>query len=268
MPKAKFSTWTHYFRHVSPRMQLPEDEKSRFLDHTIVLHPNQLPVFYHSAPFIYVLDYITGKFIRLSEAIEPVLGFPASYIMAGGIEFLVEQFDKEHLELFNEQVFPDRLEFLQNIPPAQHADYIFSYRLCLLNSKGEKVHLLHRNSYLSSELSGKPVMSCGLLLNIEHFSRPNPIIQVVEKIDRQNLAAPPELAYKKTYFLDDALQSISKREREILLYMSEGLTSKQIAEKLFIAEGTVINHRKHMMEKTGMLNVAALICFALRRGII
>jgi DNA-binding CsgD family transcriptional regulator len=50
--------------------------------------------------------------------------------------------------------------------------------------------------------------------------------------------------------------------------MAEGLTSKEIAQKLFIAEATVIIHRRRLMEKAGALNVASLIFFALRRGII
>jgi DNA-binding CsgD family transcriptional regulator len=268
MPKAKDSTWLHYFRNVSPSLQMPEEIKNRFVDHKVLLSPNFLSVFNHSVPLIYLLDYTSGKYISVSESTQTIIGFPASYMLDGGLEFTLEQYDKEHLRLFNEQIFPDRLQFLNTIPPSEHANYLFSYRFCLRNNKGEKVNLLQRNTFLSSGENGYPVMSIGIVVNVDHYCPSQPIIQVVEKIDSKSGLTPPELVFKRSYFLNDAEQLFSKREKEILLYMAEGLTSKEIAQKLFIAEGTVIIHRKHMMEKTGVLNVAALICFALRNGII
>lgn len=41
-----------------------------------------------------------------------------------------------------------------------------------------------------------------------------------------------------------------------------------IADKLFVSEHTVINHRRHMQDKTNSPNAVALISFAIRNGII
>ena len=53
--------------------------------------------------------------------------------------------------------------------------------------------------------------------------------------------------------------ALTKREKEILLCIAEGLSSKQIAEKLFISENTVSNHRKNMLAKTGAKSSAELV---------
>jgi DNA-binding CsgD family transcriptional regulator len=54
-------------------------------------------------------------------------------------------------------------------------------------------------------------------------------------------------------------QKLSLREIEILGLIMLGNTNKQIAERLFISYETVKSHRKHILEKTGAKNTAALI---------
>jgi DNA-binding CsgD family transcriptional regulator len=55
------------------------------------------------------------------------------------------------------------------------------------------------------------------------------------------------------------LASISKREHEILLLMTKGLNSPQIAEKLFISYHTVENHKRNLRQKTNTKTSAELI---------
>jgi len=52
---------------------------------------------------------------------------------------------------------------------------------------------------------------------------------------------------------------LSPREQEILTLMMQGLSSKQIADKLKISKKTVDNHRSKMLKKTGALNSTSLI---------
>lgn len=58
-------------------------------------------------------------------------------------------------------------------------------------------------------------------------------------------------------------KSLSKREREILSLLVEGLTSIEIAEKLFISHRTVEKHRANIHKKLGLKNVASLVRYAL-----
>jgi len=61
---------------------------------------------------------------------------------------------------------------------------------------------------------------------------------------------------------------LTPREKEILHLIAEGLTSKQIAQKLFISVKTVETHRARIMEKLGCKNIAALVKTAIRLGLI
>ena len=52
---------------------------------------------------------------------------------------------------------------------------------------------------------------------------------------------------------------LSPREFEILHLVSQGLSSKQISEKLFISERTVANHRLNITNKCGVKNTVELV---------
>ncbi|WP_324675768.1 response regulator transcription factor [Hymenobacter sp. GOD-10R] len=63
------------------------------------------------------------------------------------------------------------------------------------------------------------------------------------------------------------LQRLSNREREIVKLVCEGLTTRDIAERLFLAELTVSTHRRNIMHKLEISNVAALVQFAIDHGL-
>ena len=60
--------------------------------------------------------------------------------------------------------------------------------------------------------------------------------------------------------------NLTSRESEILKLIVQGLSSKEIGEKLFISMRTVDTHRAHLMDKLRVKNVAGLICYALKNG--
>ena len=62
--------------------------------------------------------------------------------------------------------------------------------------------------------------------------------------------------------------NITPRELEILDLLSRGLSSKEIAEKLFISPHTVEYHRRQMLKKTDSKNIAELIGNVFRLGIL
>jgi len=79
----------------------------------------------------------------------------------------------------------------------------------------------------------------------------------------------------KTYFSPDAHQALktvlqfqndipplTKREKEVLALIAEGLTNSQMAEKLFISVDTIDSHRKNLYTKLNVKNTAMLIRFA------
>ena len=73
----------------------------------------------------------------------------------------------------------------------------------------------------------------------------------------ENLPPMPAVLNKKI---------LSDREIEVMSLIVQGYINKEIAEKLNIGLGTVITHRKNIMDKLGMKSVSALTIYAVMHG--
>ena len=60
---------------------------------------------------------------------------------------------------------------------------------------------------------------------------------------------------------------LTGREREVLQLVSEGHTTREIAEMLKLSTKTIDSHREHIMEKLGIRNIAGLTKYAIREGL-
>lgn len=67
---------------------------------------------------------------------------------------------------------------------------------------------------------------------------------------------------------DRPLDTLSPREKEILQLIAEEHTSANIAKVLFISEKTVEKHRSSLMEKLKIHNLAGLVRFAVKEGLV
>ena len=75
------------------------------------------------------------------------------------------------------------------------------------------------------------------------------------------MAQPSQSSFK-------TITRLTKREKEILKMIADGKTSTDIGEKLFISAVTVETHRRNLMQKLEVKNVAALIKTAMENGLL
>ena len=74
--------------------------------------------------------------------------------------------------------------------------------------------------------------------------------------------------YKSTLEQNNHQPVLTKREKEIVKLVAEGLTNIQIGQQLFISMETVDTHRKNLYTKLGVKNTAQLIRYCLDNGFI
>ncbi|MCM3745690.1 response regulator transcription factor [Sporosarcina luteola] len=67
--------------------------------------------------------------------------------------------------------------------------------------------------------------------------------------------------------LPKGLEGLSDREVEVLTHLGEGLNNKEIADTLFITEGTVKNHVSNVIQKLGLRDRTQAAIYAVRYGI-
>lgn len=92
------------------------------------------------------------------------------------------------------------------------------------------------------------------------------LIDSIRRVHQGKTYLPSELAAKLAERLTG--RELSKREMDVLRLMAEGKSNRQIAEKLFIAEGTVKAHVNNILRALGVCARTEAVTAALRRGII
>lgn len=101
------------------------------------------------------------------------------------------------------------------------------------------------------------------------------LIHAVRVVGKGEVFLYPTMAQKlvKDYLSvsrweDGTSAALSPRERRILQMLSEGYSTKEIAEKLVVSPSTVHSHRSNIMAKLGLSSRRELIQYARQRGLI
>lgn len=86
----------------------------------------------------------------------------------------------------------------------------------------------------------------------------------------QNITKEEDIYIKSSVILsgESPDEILTTREKEILIYVCNELSSAEIAKKLFISVGTVDTHRKNILQKLGIANTVGLVKFALKHGLL
>jgi DNA-binding NarL/FixJ family response regulator len=128
---------------------------------------------------------------------------------------------------------------------------------------GENSNIIYMNeairlgarSYLSKNCSVEELQSC--------------IVKVYETgFFLEEEKANEILKFSTSYKSPELYPGLSEREIEILKELCTGKREKDIADKLSISHNTVHKHRERIYRKTNSHNLADIIFYALRKGIL
>jgi len=97
------------------------------------------------------------------------------------------------------------------------------------------------------------------------------LLRAVHEIQKGNLYFPKELSEQGTFFRDpDQIAKslrLSSREQEILQFIAEGRSSKEMASILNISAKTISFHRENIKQKLGVKTIAELTRYAIAKGL-
>ncbi|MBI5848958.1 MAG: response regulator transcription factor [Nitrospirae bacterium] len=77
-----------------------------------------------------------------------------------------------------------------------------------------------------------------------------------------------ETAWKKTGKDEKHFETLTPRQREILQLIAEGHTTKEIAAKLNLSIKTIETYRSQIMDRLNIRDLASLVRYAIRSGIV
>lgn len=220
------------------------------------------------APIFYVGDYTLGKYVYLDPSCEILLGYSKEYIAEAGQNFYNNIIHPTDFAIFNKHIFPKNIGFLQSQPLGERYKYSCSYNYRVKVKAGHQLTVLQRATYYLHPQTGHPLASVGFIIDITHFKEGTKVIHTIEKIDRSFGALSADPVFKAVYYPEKDAGSLTKRESEILQLIANGLTSKEISDRLFLSVHTVNNHRKSLLRKTNCSTVSGLISYAAKNNLI
>jgi len=142
------------------------------------------------------------------------------------------------LEFFN---------FLKTVTPDERLNYATKCKIRALNKNKDYRSILHRSFYLKNSSQG------GLWLAVCLYNYLFEKATVSNSIEGQIINTKTgEIFPVDTYV--NCINLLTSREKEILILIGKGTTSKEIATKLYISINTVNRHRQNILEKLNVSN--------------
>jgi DNA-binding NarL/FixJ family response regulator len=163
---------------------------------------------------------------------------------------------------FLHQQQPDVLLLDINLPDKSGID------LCKeIKEKYPEIHIIGLSSYNQLSYIQKMMENGATGYVLKNASREE-IVEAVEAVVCGKTYLSTEISATLKENKNTKIPIITRREKEVLHLIAEGLTNNAIAEKLFISATTVDTHRSSLLAKFEVKNTANLIRLAGQFGMI
>ena len=174
-----------------------------------------------------------------------------------GVEYAMSLYHPED-EQMAKKIHQKKTNHVFSIPIEERGKYKYTHDFRIRHADGYFIRINHHAIFLHFDEMGNPLSALCICNDITDFKKSTTLNLEISKINDQGGFTS---VLKEYYPLSNSL-NISPREHEVLSLLSEGDTNKQVAEKLFISEHTVREHRRNMMQKNKAKNIAELISMA------
>ena len=216
-----------------------------------------MDVFHFGEYFYVIFNTRTTEMEYVNPNVEKLLGFTQ---------------DEFQLQIVLDNIHPDDLpyyyhyeqsavRFFSSLPTELFFNYKFAYdyRLKIKDNSYKRIQQQIVPLYYFPEGG---VRTLGIFTDLTHLN-----IQGIPKLSFIGLNGAPSyynVHLKQEFYLSSAL--FTKKEREILHYIVQGLKSEDIAKLLNRSIYTIRNHRKNLLQKSGCANLQELLVKSIREG--
>ncbi len=228
------------------------------LTFNLEIHKKLLSIFHVGDYYYYIFDCKNARMDYVSEEISHVLGCkPENFT----IPFLIDAIHPEDLSWFIN--FENTVtDFFTKLPVEKILNYKVRYDYRIRSADGTYKRILQQVVSIQTDENGGVLRTLGVHTDISHIkTEGRPVLSFI------GLNGEPSfhnIDIKKA--LIPVNEVLSKREKEILMYMAEGKQSREISIILNISKNTVDKHRKNMLGKNGFNTSVELVAYAIREG--
>ncbi|MDR2037333.1 MAG: LuxR C-terminal-related transcriptional regulator [Bacteroidales bacterium] len=153
----------------------------------------------------------------------------------------------------------DHGQFIYSLPVENRNDYQQIFQFRMLNAKQQYVNVISRQQVTQKDKTGKAWMIMGVMDISPDRTLSEKVRRTVVNRQTGEVLTSADIPAEK---------QLTNREKEILLFIRQGLLSKEIASRLNLSIFTVNNHRKNILAKLQVDNIIEAINTARDYGII
>jgi DNA-binding NarL/FixJ family response regulator len=128
-------------------------------------------------------------------------------------------------------------------------------RILALSMHTEKIYV---KGMLSAGASGYVLKSCSF----------KELMTAIKAVLAGHVYVTPEITHLLVNDSPDQLNDLSKREKQVLIHIAEGHSSREIAELLHLSVKTIDVYRRNLKSKLGIQSVADLTRYAIAKGLV
>jgi DNA-binding CsgD family transcriptional regulator len=216
---------------------------------------------FHVGEFYYFLfSPPTATIEFVSNSVAKVTGFKPDEINIRKLMNDIHPNDFHAFLTFEKEI----VHFKSQLPPEQIQNYKSQYNFRIKKKDGNYLHILHQSVTVVSDDTGAVLTNLVVHTDISNIKN-----DYKKSLSFIGLNGQPSF-----YGVKNGLDIIptlcnhplTKREREILMLISQNKNAKMIAKELFISVETVRTHRKNMLLKTGTNSKLELVLLGKKLG--
>lgn len=211
--------------------------------------------------FTVVMDYSKLSYLQLQGAFEKILGYAPQQVLDGGVEFLytiLHPEDREKVAALS-VYFHD---FVHSQPVEKRKMIKTNLNFRMKAANGYYVRLLEQVIVIDLDANGLIAYTLKHFTDISHLPYTDDVTLSFVDESATGDQLPYTVVVERSQAKSPKRQVFTLRELEILGLIAKGITSKEIADRLYLSLDTVKNHRKNMIRKAGCRNIAEVLNFA------
>ena len=221
---------------------------------TIKVCDQVLELFDSANQFFYLSDYSSLRMLYVSPNIFHVLGFQPHEFDFRTLFEMIHPDDRKPVFEVAKIVLNREMNYISGNTD-RHVVLYLSYRAARKSGRYSRISLT-----ISRHLDHEGgVYDMGVIRDISH-------VRCGTRVTFALLGGKP--IGELPAIVPDGGNTITRREQEIIYYISKGYSSKKIANELNISEYTVSTHRKNIFRKTCTRNLVDMLLYAATNGII
>lgn len=216
-----------------------------------------LQYFFTGESFFFSMSHSALDFEFVSDEVMGIMGYEPTEFNAAKVIEITHPDDRPYFLAVGYTL----QEFYTQITPDKIPKYKLRYDIRLRKKDGDYIRLLYQAAIAELNEMGI-IRTVGTYTDITYLKKEGP--PVLSFIGMYGEPSFVDVPFDGRFF--HSSDNLTTREKEVLLLLAEGKTSKQIADELNISKETVDKHRKNMLLKKGVQNASELVSKAIKFG--